>query len=168
MSWKYTQTHHVGRNRPHTANLSSTCWHLGGTQAPRDSSPTHLEAHKPLLCVHTHTHKAMDPSCNQSWTPSLPGSWPWMLSSTHAHTHADRSHGEPQTSHSPLCLSGPVASSSSCLTGRDGETSGPGYFCFDIWLLSHLFHLPASNSRDPLPRDIAGHSLMSRHDRWQQ
>lgn len=61
----------------------------GTHESPEGFSPTHLQGQ-------THKHKAMDPSCNQSWTLSLPSSWPWMPSSifAHIHTYADRSHSE--------------------------------------------------------------------------
>lgn len=61
-----------------------------------------------------------------------------------------------------LGLDHDITSSSSCFAGRDGEISGPG---FDTCLPNHLLYLPASNSRELLPRDVAGHSLMSRQDR---
>lgn len=113
-------------------------WGYGPLLLPgMDTQPTWQLALDALISLWTHTHMQTHLTVNPR-----------------PHTH-------------PCAWPGSVASSSSCFAGRDGEISGPGYFCFDISLPSHIFHLPSSNSREPLPRDVAGHSLM-RQDRWQQ
>lgn len=93
----------------------------------------------------------------------------WTHTHTYTYTHMQTGLTVNPRPHTlPCAWPGSVAGSSSCFSGRHGEISGPGYFCFDVCLLSDLFHFPASNSRKPLPRDVSGYSLMSRQDRWQQ